>query len=150
MRAVIQRVREARVKVAGETVGEIGPGVLTLLGVARGDTEQALAWTLGKIARLRIFEDDAGKMNRSLLDAGGGHLIVSQFTLLGDTRQGNRPGFTAAAPPDEARALYERALELSRELGLPTQGGRFQADMQVELVNDGPVTFVIESPAGGA
>jgi D-tyrosyl-tRNA(Tyr) deacylase len=145
MKAVIQRVKHAKVVVAGETVGEIGPGILTLLGVARGDTEADLERVIQKILKLRIFEDAEGKMNLSLLESGGSHLIVSQFTLLGDTRKGNRPGFADAAPPDVARALYEKALTQSRALGARTEGGRFQADMQVSLLNDGPVTFVLSS-----
>jgi len=145
MKAVVQRVKRARVNVGGEVVGEIGPGLLTLLGVARGDDEADLEALLGKILRLRIFEDDEGKMNRSLADVGGGHLIVSQFTLLADTRKGNRPSFMEAAPPEEAERLYQQALEKSREAGVPTAGGRFRAEMQVELVNDGPVTILFDT-----
>jgi len=145
LRAVIQRVQSAEVQVDGKTVGRIGRGVLTLLGVKDGDTERELEWILGKIARLRIFEDEAGKMNLSLQDVKGEHLIVSQFTLYGDASKGNRPSFITAARPEVARPLYEKALEMSRGLGLKTEGGQFQADMKVCLVNDGPVTLVIDS-----
>jgi D-tyrosyl-tRNA(Tyr) deacylase len=148
MKALIQRVTSAKVEVGGRTVGEIGPGLLTLLGVGKGDTERELEWLIPKILRLRVFEDDEGKMNRSLLDTGGGHLIVSQFTLYGDARKGNRPSFIAAAPPDAAKALYLRALELSRSLGARTEGGEFQAHMKVSLVNDGPVTLLLETGGG--
>ena len=144
MRALIQRVKWARVHVDGTCVGEIGPGILTFLGVGQGDTEKELDWTLTKILNLRIFEDETGKMNLSLLDVKGEHLIVSQFTLYGDTRKGNRPGFSAAAPPAEAAKLYEKALELSRAKGVKTAGGKFQAHMEVSLLNDGPVTLWIE------
>ncbi len=150
MRAVIQRVKSARVEVVEgdqtRIAGEIGPGVLTLLGVAPTDTEKELEWLIGKIARLRIFEDEQGKMNHSMLDLKREHLIVSQFTLYGDARQGNRPSFIGAARPEIARPLYERSLELSRSLGLKTEGGQFQAEMRVSLVNDGPVTLVIDTP----
>lgn len=146
MRAVIQRVLSAQVDVEGKTVGRIERGILTLLGIRQGDTEKELEWLLGKIARLRVFEDEQGKMNRSLQDVGGSHLIVSQFTLYGDAAKGNRPSFVDAARPEAARPLYERAIELSRALGLNTEGGQFQADMKVTLVNDGPVTLVLESP----
>ncbi len=144
MRAVIQRVKSAEVTVAGETVGKIGCGVLTLLGIGPKDTEADLDWMMGKIARLRIFEDSEGKMNRSLQDIGGEHLIVSQFTLYGDCSKGNRPSFVDAAPPSFAEPMYLKALEKSRALGLKTAGGKFQAEMQVSLVNDGPVTLVLE------
>jgi D-aminoacyl-tRNA deacylase len=145
MRAVIQRVKSAQVKVDGEIVGQIGPGILTLLGVGQGDSEKQLEWIIGKILRLRIFEDAEGKMNRSLQETQGEHLIVSQFTLYGDTSKGNRPSFVTAAAPALAQPLYERALELSRAQGVKTEGGRFQAHMEVSLVNDGPVTLVIDS-----
>ena len=131
--------------VDGTVVGSIGPGILTFLGVAVGDTERELEWTLNKILKLRIFEDDQGKMNLSLQDKGAEHLIVSQFTLCGDTSKGNRPGFTGAAPPEIAKPLYEKALAMSTAAGIPTAGGQFQAHMQVELVNDGPVTFILSS-----
>jgi D-tyrosyl-tRNA(Tyr) deacylase len=144
MRALIQRVRWAKVHVDQELVGEIGPGILTFLGVGKGDDESKLEGLLGKILKLRVFEDENGKMNRSLQDVGGSHLVVSQFTLYGDCSQGNRPSFVEAAPPEVARALYERALLLSEAAGVRTAGGRFQADMKVSLENDGPVTFWLE------
>jgi D-tyrosyl-tRNA(Tyr) deacylase len=145
MRAVVQRVLSAQVTVEGKVVGSIGPGLLTLLGVAEGDTETDLHWLIEKISKLRIFSDSAQKMNLSVKDVGGGHLIVSQFTLLADCTQGNRPSFTGAAKPEIAKLMYEKALQLSREIGLVTQGGVFQADMKVSLENDGPVTVVLES-----
>jgi D-tyrosyl-tRNA(Tyr) deacylase len=145
MRAVIQRVRRAAVVVAGETVGAVEAGWLVLLGVAPADTPAEAAWLADKVANLRAFEDDAGKMNRSVLDIGGGVLVVSQFTLYGDCRKGRRPGFSGAAPPDVAEPLYERFAAELRAVGLPVATGRFGADMQVELVNDGPVTFVLDT-----
>ncbi len=145
MRAVIQRVLSAKVEVEGTVVGEIGPGLLTLLGVADGDTPLQVEKVIAKIVKLRIFEDEQGKMNRSLLDKEYEHLIVSQFTLLADTASGNRPGFSSAARPEVARPLFEQALEVSERLGVRTRGGQFQADMKVTLVNDGPVTLVIDS-----
>ena len=145
MRAVIQRVRRAAVVVAGETVGAIDAGWLVLLGVAPADTPAEAAWLADKVANLRAFEDDAGKMNRSVLDVQGGVLVVSQFTLYGDTRKGRRPSFTGAAPPAVAEPLYERFAAELRAVGLPVATGRFGADMQVELVNDGPVTFVLDT-----
>jgi D-aminoacyl-tRNA deacylase len=148
MRALVQRVRSAKVVVDGRTVGEIGPGLLTLLGVGQGDTEKELDWIIKKILRLRIFEDPTGKMNLSLLDTGGEHLIVSQFTLYADTQKGNRPSFVDAAPPEVARALYEKALVLSHAQGVKTAGGQFQAHMEVSLVNDGPVTLMMDSAQG--
>jgi D-tyrosyl-tRNA(Tyr) deacylase len=145
MRALIQRVKHAEVRVGEECVGRIGPGILTLLGVGPGDTEAELQWMIAKILKLRIFEDSAGKMNLSVQDLKLAHLIVSQFTLYGDCSQGNRPGFAGAAPPALAEPLYRRALELSREAGVETAGGRFGAHMQVSLENDGPVTLWLES-----
>lgn len=145
MRAVIQRVRRAAVVVAGETVGAIDAGWLVLLGVGPADTAAEAAWLADKVAHLRAFADDAGKMNRSVLDAGGGVLVVSQFTLYGDTRKGRRPSFTGAAPPAVAEPLVERFAAELRGVGLPVATGRFGADMQVELVNDGPVTFVLDT-----
>lgn len=146
MRAVIQRVQRAEVRVGGAKVSEIGPGILTLLGVFKGDREDPqLKKLIQKICELRIFEDENGKMNRSLIDCKGSHLIVSQFTLAGDTSGGRRPSFIQAEAPDVAKALYERALAISSGLGVPTVGGVFQADMKVDLVNDGPVTFVIDA-----
>lgn len=146
MRAVIQRVLEASVSVDGKVVGAIGPGLLVLLGVRRGDTEKDLLWLVDKISGLRIFRDEQDKMNLSVADVEGELLVVSQFTLYGDCRKGRRPGFDQAAPPDEAEALYERCIQLFRQRGFKTEGGLFGAFMQVALVNDGPVTFVIDSP----
>ena len=146
MRAVIQRVSSARVTVAGEITGEIGDGLLILLGVAQADTEADGDWLAQKIAALRIFEDEAGKMNRSLVDAGGGALVVSQFTLLASTAKGTRPSFNAAAAPALAIPLYEKfVVQLSTVLGRPVAAGRFGAMMDVALVNAGPVTLVIDS-----
>jgi D-tyrosyl-tRNA(Tyr) deacylase len=144
MRAVIQRVKQSAVEVDGQTVSVIGPGILTLLGVQVGDDETKLQKLMQKIIEFRIFEDEAGKMNRSLLDIQGEHLIVSQFTLAADCSSGRRPSFTTAEKPERARELYERALAVSAELGVKTHGGKFQTDMKVSLVNDGPVTFVLE------
>jgi len=144
VRAVIQRVREAQVKVDGKVVGKIEAGIVTLLGVAVGDDAKKAEALIEKIIHLRIFEDDAGKMNRSLLDVGGEHLIVSQFTLLADCSTGRRPSFTGAEKPELAKSIYERALAVSRGLGVKTAEGIFQADMWVSLVNDGPVTIVLE------
>lgn len=146
MRAVIQRVHRASVRVENDVVGRIGPGILTLLGVAEGDTEKEVEWMIRKIAALRIFDDADGRMNLSIKDVGGEHLIVSQFTLWGDIRKGNRPSYGRAARPEIAKPLYEYSLELSRSMGLKTEAGRFQAHMKVELVNDGPVTLILESP----
>jgi D-aminoacyl-tRNA deacylase len=145
MRAVVQRVSRAAVRVEGRVAGEIGRGLLVLLGVAVGDGEEEARFLAGKLAGLRIFEDQAGKMNRSVAEAGGGLLVVSQFTLLGDARNGNRPGFTAAAPPEVADPLYQRVCALLREKGLPVEQGVFRAQMEVELVNDGPVTILLDS-----
>jgi D-tyrosyl-tRNA(Tyr) deacylase len=143
MKAVIQRVKQAEVRVEGQVISKIGPGILTLLGFGKGDQESQLRKLIQKICELRIFEDDDGKMNRSLKDVGGSHLIVSQFTLLGDCTNGKRPSFKDAEHPDLAKVLYEKSLIISRELGIETSGGVFQADMKVELINDGPVTFVL-------
>jgi D-tyrosyl-tRNA(Tyr) deacylase len=143
MRAVCQRVDAARVLVGGEVVGEIGPGLCVLLGVARGDGAGDAVRLAGKTARLRVFEDDAGRFDRSLLDVGGGALVVSQFTLIADTAKGNRPSFSGAAPPEEAEPLYERFCAELRALGVPVEQGVFGARMAVELVNDGPVTIVL-------
>ena len=131
-------------RVDGAVVGEVGPGLCVLLGVAGGDSAAEADRLAGKIARLRIFEDAAGRFDRSLIDTGGGALVVSQFTLLADTAKGNRPSFTAAAPPEEAEPLYERVCAELRSLGVPVEQGRFGARMEVELVNDGPVTIVLE------
>ena len=143
MRAVCQRVSEARVRVGGELVGEIGAGLCVLLGVARGDGEADAERLATKIARLRVFVDAGGRFDRSLVDVAGSALVVSQFTLLADTAKGNRPSFTGAAPPEEAEPLYERFCAGLRELGVPVEQGVFGAEMQVELVNDGPVTILL-------
>ena len=145
MRAVLQRVTRATVEVDGLVVGRIGVGLVVLLGVAKGDEEKDLFYITEKIQALRIFPDEAGKMNRALGDVGGSVLLVSQFTLLGDTASGRRPGFDLAAPPVVARALYEDAATRLRSKGLSVETGRFGAQMQVELVNDGPVTFLLDS-----
>ncbi len=146
MRAVIQRVSSARVTVAGETTGEIGTGLLVLLGVAQGDTEADAQWLAEKICALRIFEDDGGKMNLSVVDRAGGMLVVSQFTLFASTRKGTRPSFNDAAKPELAIPLYEAFNRFaSTALGRPVATGRFAAMMDVALVNDGPVTIVIDS-----
>jgi D-tyrosyl-tRNA(Tyr) deacylase len=145
MKAVIQRVTRASVEVEGRIVGRISAGLLVLLGVAKGDDERDLSYLLEKLQTLRIFGDDQGKMNRSLVDVGGALLLVSQFTLLGDTSKGRRPGFDLAASPEAARALYEHAVERLRSAGLTVETGVFGAHMQVELLNDGPVTFIVDS-----
>ena len=145
MRACIQRVRSAEVRVAGETCGRIGPGMLVLLGVAAGDTEATARQLAQKIAGLRIFEDSQQKMNLSLADVGGAMLIVSQFTLLGDCRRGRRPDFTAAAPPEVAETLYQVFVDAVAAQNVPVATGRFRQHMEVELVNDGPVTLVVDS-----
>ena len=139
--ALIQRVRRARVQVGGETVGEIGQGLLALVCAQPADTEAQAVKLVDKLLKLRVFSDDAGKMNRSVQDVQGGLLIVSQFTLAADTSGGNRPSFTGAAPADLGRHLYERVLQLARERHPRVAAGIFGADMQVELVNDGPVTI---------
>ena len=146
MKAVVQRVTSASVTVDGTTVGEIGPGVMVLVGVEKGDQETDAEWLAKKMVELRIFTDDAGKMNLSLADMGGAVLAVSQFTLAGNCAKGRRPSFDTAAPPDEGKRLYEFFVERVRATGRPVQTGIFQADMQVALVNDGPVTFILESP----
>ncbi len=145
MRAVIQRVSRAKVTVAGEVTGEIGMGLLVLLGVGQQDAESGADYLADKTTGLRIFEDDAGKMNRSVVDVGGAVLVVSQFTLYGDVRKGKRPSFDDAARPEKARALYEHFVERIRAAGLRCETGRFQEMMQVELVNDGPVTILVDS-----
>ena len=145
MRAVVQRVSQARVVVDQDVVGQIGRGLLVLLGVARGDTVEQARWLADKIIGLRIFADEEGKMNRGLADVGGEVLVVSQFTLYGDCQKGRRPSFVDAAPPEIAIPLYEGFLNAVRALGIPTASGRFGAMMQVELVNDGPVTLIVES-----
>jgi D-tyrosyl-tRNA(Tyr) deacylase len=145
MRAVVQRVSRARVSVDGETTGEIGLGLLVLLGVGGGDTRTEADYLADKIIGLRIFEDAGGKMNLPVAEVGGAVLVVSQFTLYGDMRRGKRPSFDAAAPPDEARSLYEYFVGKVRAAGLRCETGRFQEMMQVELVNDGPVTILLDS-----
>ena len=145
MRAVIQRVSRASVCVDGRVVGKIGAGLLVLLGVARADTPESAGYLAEKIANLRNFSDAAGKMNLSLLDIGGSALVVSQFTLYGDTRRGRRPSYIQAASPDDANLLYEEFVRLLRALGVTVETGVFQAHMQVELVNDGPVTILLDS-----
>jgi D-aminoacyl-tRNA deacylase len=144
MRAVIQRVSSARVVVGDETVGEIGRGFCVLLGVARDDGEADAERLAGRIARLRIFENEEGRFDRSLLDVGGEALVVSQFTLIADTEKGNRPSFAAAAPPDQAEPLYERFCATLREVGVQVATGRFGARMAVGIVNDGPVTIILD------
>lgn len=145
MRAVLQRVSEARVRVGGEVVGEIARGLLVLLGVGQGDGPADARFLAEKTAGLRIFEDAQGKMNLSVTEVAGAALVVSQFTLYGDCRQGRRPGFSAAAPPAQADALYQQYVECLRALGLPVATGVFQAEMAVELVNEGPVTLLLDS-----
>ena len=148
MRAVVQRASRGRVVVDGAVSGEIGKGLVVLLGVARDDGEQDARLLADKVAGLRVFEDALGKMNLAVGEVGGGVLVVSQFTLLGDARKGNRPSFTDAAPPDAANALYERFCALLREKGLTVATGVFRAHMDVELVNDGPVTILLDSRRG--
>lgn len=145
MRAVLQRVSSARVVVENETVGEIGPGLAVLLGVEEGDSESDARYLAEKTAGLRIFEDGEGKLNLSVTDTGGEILVVSQFTLLADCRQGRRPGFSRAAPPERANALYEHYVDLLKERGLRVETGTFQAMMEVSLVNQGPVTMLLDS-----
>jgi len=145
LRAVVQRVREARVRVGSEVVGKIGPGVLVLLGVGEEDREPASARLAAKVARLRIFENADGKFDRSLKEAGGSALVVSQFTLIADTSKGNRPSFSGAARPERAEPLYEAFCAALEEEGVPVARGLFGARMEVELVNDGPVTVILET-----
>ena len=144
MRAVVQRVSRARVSVRGEVRAEIGRGLVVLLGVAREDGGAAAERLAGKVARLRIFENEDGRLDRSLLDVGGEALVVNQFTLIADTAKGNRPSFSGAAPPQEAERLYEAFCDTLRALGVPVVTGVFGARMAVELVNDGPVTILLE------
>lgn len=145
MRAVVQRVKSASVKVEDERVSEIGAGVLVFLGIAHEDTATEVEYIANKVANLRIFEDEEGKMNRSLLDMSGAALVVSQFTLYGDCRKGRRPSFIKAARPELANALYKQFITALEQQSIPTQGGTFQAMMDVELVNDGPVTILLDS-----
>lgn len=148
MKAVIQRVTRASVEVDGQIVGQIGAGLLVLLGVAKGDGEPDVQYMVEKLATLRIFGDQQGKMNLSIGEVGGAILVVSQFTLLGDTDKGRRPGFDQAAPPDQARLLYEQVAAWLKSRGLPVETGVFGAHMKVELLNDGPVTFILDSRGG--
>ncbi|MBX2802123.1 MAG: D-tyrosyl-tRNA(Tyr) deacylase [Myxococcales bacterium] len=146
MRAVVQRVQHARVVVDGDTVGEIGAGMLILLGVAPGDGPEQIRWLSNKLSGLRIFEDDDGRMNRSLLDVGGEALVVSQFTLYGDVRKGRRPSFVGAAPPEHAEPTYEAFCDALAAAGVRTVArGRFGAHMEVSLLNDGPVTLIVDA-----
>jgi D-aminoacyl-tRNA deacylase len=145
MRAVVTRVSQAQVDIAGQAVGSIGQGLLVLLGVTHDDTEDDVRWLAEKIVGLRIFADDAGKMNRDVMQVAGGVLVISQFTLYGDCKKGRRPSFVDAAPPPISTPLYEAFLTALRALGVPVAAGRFGADMQVESINDGPVTLVLDS-----
>lgn len=146
MRAVVQRVRSASVETGGRTVGAIGPGALVLLGVARSDTSADAAWLAGKISRLRIHDDAEGRLNCSIAERGGAFLVVSQFTLIADCRKGNRPSYIESAPPEQAEPLYGEFVAHLRNLGHEVQTGVFRAAMQVALVNDGPVTIVLDTP----
>jgi D-tyrosyl-tRNA(Tyr) deacylase len=145
MRIVLQRVASARIDVNGITVGSIGPGILALLGISREDSPEDADYLLDKLLHLRIFPDEERKMNRSVIDCGGSLLVVSQFTLYGDCRKGRRPSFDQAAPPERAQALYEHFVEAARRGPVPVQTGVFQAMMEVHLVNDGPVTILLDS-----
>lgn len=145
MRAVVQRCDSCSILSEGKTVGSIGRGLVVLLGVKRGDSDKDAEYIANKICQLRIFEDEGNKMNRSLLDVGGELAIVSQFTLYGDARKGRRPSFTEAELPEKAEALYRKTVEACRAMGVKTETGRFQTDMKVSLVNDGPVTILLDS-----
>ena len=149
MRVLLQRVTRAAVTVEGAEVAAIGPGLLLLVGFTPGDGEAELSWMAEKVVHLRIFEDEAGKLNRSVLEAGGQLLAVSQFTLYADSGKGRRPSFDAAAPPETARVLFDQFVASLRARGIPTQAGVFQAHMQVSLVNDGPVTIWLDRPPAG-
>jgi len=142
---VLQRVKEARVRVQDQVTGEIGGGLLAFLGIAKSDTEKDADYLLDKLIGLRIFPDEQAKMNRNIVQAGGALLIVSQFTLYGDCRRGRRPSFDLAAPPEQAKALYEYFVQAARRTTVRTETGVFQASMEVELVNDGPVTIIVET-----
>ena len=148
MRAVASRVAWARVLAGGEVTGEIGPGLLVLVGVTSTDTEADAAWLAAKVAALRVFDDDQGRMNRSLLDTGGGALVVSQFTLYGDARKGRRPSYVAAAAPEQAEPLVEAVAKALAGAGVPVASGRFGAAMTVESAGDGPVTILLDSARG--
>lgn len=150
MRAVVQRVSQGSVMVAGEVVGAVGKGYVILLGVAKEDTEADADYVADKVAGLRVFEDEQGKMNLSIQDVGGGVLAISQFTLYGDVRRGRRPGFDRAGRPEQAEPLYERFVARLREQGLRVETGRFQTHMAVSLTNDGPVTILIDSDKGNS
>jgi D-tyrosyl-tRNA(Tyr) deacylase len=145
MRAVVQRAHAARVEVGDELVGEIGPGLVAFVGAGKDDTDRDLAYVADKIVNLRVLGDEAGKMNRSVLDTGGGVLIVSQFTVYGDVRRGRRPGFDEAMAPAQAERAYQRFVDMVRATGVPVATGRFQAAMRVVVDNDGPVTILIDS-----
>ena len=145
MRMLIQRVKEARVEVSGQLIGTIGKGLLVLIGIARTDSQNEVAYLVEKLAGLRIFPDENGKMNRNIREAGGALLLVSQFTLYADCRRGRRPGFDAAARAEQAAGLYEAFVEAARATGVPVATGVFQAMMEVHLVNDGPVTIMVDS-----
>ena len=154
MKAVVQRVAHARVEVSGEVVGSIDHGLLVYLGVAQGDTQRDLEWLANKVQNLRVFEDEQGKMNRDVADLKGGILVISQFTLLGDCKKGNRPSFAMAMPPVEAERVYESFVaeirERCRDKGVSVSTGRFRADMKVHSLNDGPITMLIDSRDGEA
>ena len=149
MRAVVQRVRQASVQVGGQVVGRIGTGYVVLLGVGRGDTEEDVRYMARKIAEMRVFSDDQGKFNLSLADVGGSILLVSQFTLYADTRRGRRPSFTDAAPPEVAEALVAQCARLWRDMGIHVETGRFGEHMEVSLLNDGPVTILLDTAERG-
>lgn len=149
MRAVVQRVRDARATFEDEAIGEIKSGLCVLLGIKVGDAEKDVLWMIDKLVNLRVFEDKSDKLNLSLLDVKGDMLLISQFTVYGDCRKGRRPSFTEAAPPGEAKRLYEFAIEKAKELGINVKTGTFQTHMVIELSNDGPVTLVIDSPTEG-
>ena len=148
MRALLQRVTEAEVKVEGQKIGSTGVGLLILICAMAGDTPAAADQLINKITKLRIFKDDAGKMNKSIMDIGGSALVVSQFTLAADTKRGNRPGFSNAASPDEGRAVYEYFADGLAQEGVPVETGKFGADMKVSLINDGPVTIWLDTAEG--
>ena len=150
MRIVLQRVKSARVDVAGETVGSIGTGLVVLLGVTHADQAEDAEYLADKVIQLRIFSDEAGRMNRGLVEASGALLVVSQFTLYGDCRKGRRPSFDQAAPPEQARALYEYFIERLKSRNIAVQTGVFQAEMEIHLINDGPVTFILDSKRSAA
>ena len=148
MRALLQRVSEAEVKVKGQQIGATGVGLLILICAMAGDTQAEADQLINKITKLRIFKDDAGKMNKSIMDIGGSALVVSQFTLAADTQRGNRPGFSNAASPEDGRALYEYFTDRLAQAGVPVETGKFGADMQVSLINDGPVTIWLDTAEG--